>query len=138
MDNYILILISFPIAIVLALVIMIIIRFLASCFIQLLIFVTIAALIGIGVYIFTQEPTGASIGTVSLTEDKTFRIIVAVLCFVLAAIIFVVMCCFKKRLELASRIVEVSAVFVAGNCGIVLVPFMMFLITILFLGLWIV
>jgi len=67
MDNYVLILISFPIAIILALVIMIIIRFLASCFIQLLIFVTIAALIGIGAYIFTQSPSGASPGTVSLT-----------------------------------------------------------------------
>lgn len=67
MDNYVLILISFPIAIILALVIMIIIRFLASCFIQILIFVTIAALIGIGAYMLTQDSSGASAGTVSLT-----------------------------------------------------------------------
>jgi hypothetical protein len=62
---------------------------------------------------------------------------VAIVCYLLALVIFVVFCCFRSRLGLASKIVEVAAVFVAGNCGIVLVPFIMFIVTILFVALWI-
>jgi solute carrier family 44 protein 1 (choline transporter-like protein)/choline transporter-like protein 2/4/5 len=137
-QNYTLILIAIPIAILLALVLMVLIRFLASCFIYILILVAIGSLIAIGVYVLTQDTSGATAGTVSFIEDPKAKIVFVVICFALAAIIFVVMCCLRSRIALASSVVEVSAVFVAGNCGIVLVPFLMFLVTIIFIALWIV
>jgi solute carrier family 44 (choline transporter-like protein), member 1 len=137
MENYSLILISLPIAILLALVIMILIRCLAGCFIYVLIFVAIAALIAFGTFILIGNPLQTGYGAISLVEDPKWKIIVGGVCYLLALIIFVVFCCFKSKLALASKIVEVAAVFVAGNCGIVLVPFILFIVTILFVTLWI-
>lgn len=64
--------------------------------------------------------------------------VVSILCFLLAAAIVVFVCCFRSRISLAAKIVEVSAVFVGKNCYIVLVPLFMFFITLVFLILWIV
>lgn len=131
MENYTLILLAIPIAIILALVLMVLIRLLASCFIYILILVTVGALVALGAYLLSVKPEEIPFGT------NTSRIVYAVICFVLAFLIFLLMCCFRSRLQLASKIVEVAAVFVAGNCGIVLVPFIMFIVTILFIALWI-
>ena len=103
--NYTLVLISFPIAILLAIVLMVIIRCLAECFIYLLVFVTVAALVAFGGYLFTQTATGGQLGGISLTEDPTSRTVLAVICFILALIITIAVCCFRKRLSLASKIV---------------------------------
>jgi hypothetical protein len=138
MENYMLIVLALPIAIILALIVMIIVRFTAGCFIYLLIFITLAALIGFGAYILTQPLTaGGSQGAISLLEDPTAKTILAVICFVIAALMILFFCCFRKRIELASSIVKVSAVFVAGNCGIVLVPVILFVVMVAFLTLWI-
>ncbi len=138
MANYSLILISLPIAILLALVFMILIRCLAGCFIYVLLFVAVAALIAFGTFILIGNPFQTGYGAISLVEDPKWKIIVAIVCYLLALIIFIVFCCFRSKLALSSKIVEVAAVFVAGNCGIVLVPFILFLVTILFVALWIV
>lgn len=137
MQNYSLILISLPIAILLALVFMVLIRCLAGCFIYILIFVAIAALIAFGTFILIGNPLHTGYGAISLVEDPKWKIIVAAVCYLLAAIIFVVFCCFRSKLGLAAKIVEVAAVFVGQNCGIVLVPFILFIVTILFVALWI-
>lgn len=51
MDNYVLIILAFPISIILALIIMLFIRLTASCFIYLLIVVTFGVLVCFGVYL---------------------------------------------------------------------------------------
>ena len=117
---------------------MILVRCLAQCFIYILIFAAIGALIALGAYILAYPSNSTGYGPLPFTQDPKVKIIFAVLCFALALIIFIVMCCFRKRLSLASKIVEVSAVFVAENCGIVLVPFLLFIVTFLFIALWIV
>jgi hypothetical protein len=66
MENYSLILISLPIAILLALVVMILIRCLASCFIYILLFVAIGALIAFGTFILIGNPFQTGYGAISL------------------------------------------------------------------------
>ena len=51
MENYVLIILAFPIAILLSLIIMLFVRCTASCFIYLLIIVTVAVLVAFGVYL---------------------------------------------------------------------------------------
>jgi hypothetical protein len=103
----------------------------------LLILVAFGALIGVGTYILIGDSSSAAAGVVSLAEDPTWKIVIAIICYLLALIILIAMCCFRSRLALASKVVEVAAVFVAGNCGIVLVPFIMFIVTVIFVALWI-
>ncbi len=136
MEGWKLILLAIPISIALALIIMIIVRFTAGCFVYILIFLCIGTLVVFGIYIYTQ-PVGGTIGSTALFQNQTARTIVSILCFALAAAILVFFCCFKSRINLASKIVEVSAVFVAKNCYIVLIPLIMFLVTLAFLTLWI-
>jgi hypothetical protein len=54
MQNYLLIVIALPIAIILALIVMLFVRFTAGCFIYILILASISALVGFGAYILTQ------------------------------------------------------------------------------------
>lgn len=136
MEGWKLILLAIPISIVLALIIMIIVRFTAGCFVYILIFLCIGTLVVFGIYIYTQ-PVGGTIGSTALFQNQTGRTVVSILCFAFAAAILVFFCCFKSRINLASKIVEVSAVFVAKNCYIVLIPLIMFLVTLAFLCLWI-
>jgi hypothetical protein len=133
MENVSLIALALPIAIILALVFMVFIRLTAGCFIYLLIILSVGALIAFGAYLLLQ-PAG---GIDSVALDPTTKIIVAVACFLVALLIIVMMFCFRKRIALASSIVKVSAKFVAGNCGIVLVPVVLFIVMVLFIALWI-
>lgn len=55
----------------------------------------------------------------------------------MAALIILMACCFRKRLSLASSIVKVTANFVSSNCGIILLPLLLFVIMVLFIALWI-
>lgn len=115
---------------------MLIVRCTAGCFVYILIFICVGALVIFGIYIWTQ-PVGGEIGTSALFQNNTARTIVSIACFFLAAAILVFFCCFKSRIDLASKIIEVSAVFVAKNCYIVLIPLIMFIVTLLFLALWV-
>ena len=120
----------------LALLTMVLVRLIASCFVYVLIFLCVLTLVVFGAYVWTQ-PVGGQIGESALFQNNATRTIVSVGCFILAAIILVFFCCFRSRIALASKIIEVSAVFVSKNCYIVFIPLMMFAVTLVFLCLWI-
>ena len=132
MDNYELVIFAFPIAIVLSLIIMLLVRFTAGCFIYLLIGLTLVGLVGLGIFLIVSD-TAATY----TTDNKTARIIFAVVCFVLALIILIMVCCFRKRISLASSIIKVSSRFVTENCLIIILPLVLFVIMICFMVLWI-
>lgn len=138
MQNYLLILIAMPIAIILALIVMLFVSLTAGCFVYIMILFSIGSLGGFGVYLLTQpvDPTG-TVGSFSIIQNPTAKIILAVICLLLAVLIVVFFCCFRKKIGLASSIVKISAVFVAGNCGVVFLPFFMFLVMVAFLTVWI-
>ena len=97
----------------------------------MLIFILIGVIVAFGIYAFTQPVGGGGYGTTFLFGNATIRAIVIVLTFLLAFAIIIFVCCYRQRISLASKIVEVSAVFVAKNCYLVLVPLVMFAITII-------
>jgi hypothetical protein len=136
MENYVLIILAFPIAILLSLIVILFIRLTASCFIYLLIFATIVALILFGVYLFMM-PSLAEPGEEPLINDNTTRILVGIAVLLLAVLITIMVCCVRKRLSLASSIIKVSATFVTANCSIVFLPILLFVIMVLFVALWI-
>ena len=133
MNGWPLLLFSIPIAIILALLFMVFIRCCAGCFIYILIFMAIGALIGFGVYLLIT-PTNAVAGTAA---GATGSIIVAVVCFLFAFLILLLLCCFKKRISLATSIVKVAANFVQSHCLVVLLPVFLFIVTLVFLVLWV-
>ena len=133
MQNWPLLLFSIPIAIILALLFMVFIRCCAGCFIYILIFLTIGALVGFGIYLIIT-PTNPVAGT---SAGTTGSIIVAVLCFLFAFLIILLLCCFRKRISLATSIVKVAANFVSSHCLIVMLPVFLFLVTLAFLVLWV-
>lgn len=137
--SYTLILIAIPIAIILSIIFMLVIRFTAGCFVYILIFFAIGALVAIGLYLVLApvSSTGASNGYVTLLSNRPVCIIIAVLCFILAAAILVMVCCFKKRISLAASIIKVAARFVDENLGVLCLPIILFAVMILFLTLWI-
>ena len=131
-----LILVAIPVAIVLSLIIMVLIRCFATCFIYILIFILVGVLIAFGIYVWTQ-PVGGFIGSTSLFKSNILRAIVSILSFLLAFAIVLFVCCYRSRISLAAKITEVAAVFVAKKCLIVLVPFLMFAVTLFFVVLWV-
>lgn len=135
LENYVLIILSLPIAIVLALIIMLFVRLTASCFIYLLIVVTVGVLIAFGVYLILGNKVSPD--SQPIFASDTTRILIAVGAFVLALLIIIMVCCFRKRLSLASSIVKVSANFVSSNCFIVFLPILLFFVMIIFIALWI-
>ena len=135
MENYVLIILSLPIAIVLALIIMLFVRLTASCFIYLLIVATVGVLLAFGVYLILGNKVSPD--SQPIFASDTTRILVAVGVFLLAILIIIMVCCFRKRLSLASSIVKVSANFVSSNCFIVLLPILLFFVMIIFISLWI-
>lgn len=135
LEGWKLILVSIPIAIVIALILLIFVRCTASCFIYILLLLSVGALVIFGIYIWTQ-PIGGTVGNGSLFQNNTARTIVSIVCFVLAAAILIFFCCFRSRISLASKIIELSAAFATKNCYIVLIPLVLFLVTLLFLTLW--
>jgi hypothetical protein len=104
-DNYVLIILALPIAILISLIIMVFIRFTASCFIYLLIITIFAVLVAFGVYLIMMPSLQESTAGTPLIADNATRIILAVVFLLLAVLIVVMVCCFRKRLSLASSIV---------------------------------
>ena len=112
---------------------MVIIRCCGGCFIYMLIFLSILALVALGIYLLvapTNPVTGSNTGT-------TGSIIAAVICFILAFLIVLLVCCFRHRIALGASIIKVAAKFVSENCLIVLLPIFLFVVTIAFLVLWV-
>lgn len=65
MNGWVLVLLAIPIAIVIALILMVIIRFAGGCFIYILIALAVLSLIALGVYMWTQ-PVGSTVGSSTL------------------------------------------------------------------------
>ena len=99
-----LILISIPIAILFSIVVLVLIRLTASCFIHILIFLLIGLLVAFGIYVWFQ-PIGANAVTTSLFNSNFARIVTSIICFVLALAIFIFMCCYHSVIRLAAKIV---------------------------------
>ena len=99
--SYGLILLSFPMAILVAVGFMFLIRGAAKFFIYLLLAFTIFALIGIGVYLVATP--GQNAGTLA----------VAILCFIFAVLIIMVVIFIRRKLSLAASIIKVAANFVS-------------------------
>lgn len=125
---------AIPIAIVLSIIFMIFMRLTAGCFVYLLLGLSIAACIGLGVYLIAA-PTDSIAG---VAMNRVFAITFGVLLIIFGLLIGVGLCCYRKRIRLASIIVQASARFVKENCSISFLPIVLFLILIGYLALWIV
>lgn len=130
-----LILIAIPIAILLSVFVMVVVRLTAACFIYLLIFLLIGTLLTLGIYVWTQ-PVGASAGVTSMFNSQFTRAVFSIVCFILAGATLLFVCCYHSRISLAAKITEVSAIFVAKNCLITLLPLVMFIVTLVWLVVW--
>lgn len=118
---------------------MVFVRCTAGCFIYLLIAATLAGLIGFGVFLLIQPAESTNLeGSLSILQNQTVKISLAVLCLVIAGLLTLFLCCFGKRVALASSIIKVAAIFVANNCLIILIPILLFIVMIAFIALWIV
>jgi hypothetical protein len=93
----------------------------------------IGALIGFGVYLLIT-PSNSVAGT---SAGTTGSIIVACICFLFAFLILLLVCCFRKKIALATSIIKVAAKFISTHCGVVLVPVVLFIVTLFFLVLWV-
>lgn len=124
---------AIPIAIVLSVVFMLFIRLTAQCFVYILLALAVAACIGLGVYLLLS-----SNGTVSgFAINKTFAMILGGLLIAFGVLLTIGLLCFRKRIRLASIIVQASARFVKENCLISFLPFLLFIFLALFIALWI-
>lgn len=125
---------AIPIAIVLSIIFMVFMRFTAGCFVYILIALSILACIGLGIYLLAA-PTDSVAG---VAMNRVFAIVLGVLLIIFGILIGVGLCCYRKRIRLASIIVQASARFVKENCTISFLPIILFLILIAYLALWIV
>lgn len=128
MNNYVLVILGVPIAIIIAVLFMLLIRFIAGIFIYILIFLTIGALVGLGVY-FLMGPVNSA--------GNTGSIILAVIFFVMAFLILLLVICFRHRISLATSIIKVASKFTTDNCLIVLLPVLLFVVMVVVLVLWV-
>ena len=115
---------------------MCVIRYTAGCFVYIVLGICVASLFGLGIYMWTQ-PVGGSVGAASAFQNATVRTIVSCGFFLLGAALVVFLCCFRSRISLASAIVKVSSTFVASNFFILLVPLLLFFVTLFYIALWI-
>lgn len=122
-----------PIAIVLSVIFMIFMRLTASCFVYLLIGVSILACIGLGAYLIASP--NAPIGGMAMNKIASY--VVGGLLIAFGVLIGIGLCCYRKRIRLASIIVQASARFVKENCTISFLPLVLFLILLVYLTLWI-
>ena len=87
---------------------MLFIRLTAGFFVYLLIGLSTLACIGLGVYLIIS-PSDSVVG---VAMDRVFSIIIGSVLILLGALIAIGLCCYRKRIRLASIIVEASARFV--------------------------
>lgn len=123
---------SIPIAILIAIVFMLFIRLTASCFIYLLIVLAFLVLVALGVYTLI-----APLAISNTNTSNVYKYIAAVVCFLLAILVVIIACCFKKQIDLASNVVKVSSRFVASHPYIILLPLILFIVMLAFISLWV-
>lgn len=99
---------SIPIAIVLSIVFMVFIRLTAGCFVYLLLALAIVACIGLGGYLIAT-PSDSVAG---VAMNRVFAIVFGALLIAFGLLVLVGVCCYRKRIKLASIIVQSSARFV--------------------------
>lgn len=99
---------AIPIAIFLSIVFMLFIRLTAGCFVYLLLFLSIAACIGLGIFLIVT-PTDTAIG---VGMNRVFSIVLGALLILFGVLIALGLICYRKRIRLASIIVQTSARFV--------------------------
>lgn len=112
---------------------MIFIRFTAACFVYLLLGLSIAACLALGIYLLVV-PSSTYAG---VSFNRAFVVIIAVLLIIFGVIMTIGFLCYRKKIRLASVIVQTSARFVKENCIISFLPFVLFLIMTVFLTVWI-
>lgn len=128
------ILAAIPIAIVMSLIFMLIMRFTAGIFVYLLLVISVVFLIGLGIYLIVpQTPTFAGIAVESGVGIK----IIGALCIIIGIAIVLGFCCYRRRIKLAATIVKVSARFVKENCAVTVLPLILFVVMFIFIILWI-
>ena len=127
------ILAAIPIAIVLSLIFMLIMRFTAGIFVYLLFAITIVFLVGLGIYLVMPHEEVVS----GIQTNGTAAKIFGGICIALGVIILIAFLCYRKRVALAATIVKVSARFVSENCIVAFLPIILFIFMIIFLALWI-
>lgn len=69
--------------------------------------------------------------------NKVAAMILGGLLIAFGVLLAIGLLCYRKRIRLASIIVQASARFVKENCTISFLPFLLFLVLALFLALWI-
>ncbi len=113
---------------------MLLIRFTASCFLYLLVVLCFLTLVAVGILAIIA-PTAIS----SKYDDSAnaYRIAGAVICFLFAILLVVVACCLRRQISLASSIIKVASRFVTEHCMIVLLPLVLFFVTLAFTTLWV-
>lgn len=109
------------------------IRFTAGCFVYLLLALSILACIGLGAYLIAA-PTDSVAG---VAMNRVFAITFGALLILFGVLITIGVCCYRKRIRLASIIVQTSARFVKENCAISFLPLLLFVVLIAFIAVWI-
>lgn len=99
---------AIPIAIVLSIIFMLFIRLTAGCFVYLLLALAIAACIGLGIFLIVT-PTDTAVG---VEMNRVFSIVLGALLILFGVLIALGLICYRKRIRLASIIVQTSARFV--------------------------
>ena len=117
---------------------MLLMRITSGFFVYLLLALSIISLLAFGFYLLVAPQTQYAALASTITQNQYISKIVAVLCIVLGILIAIMAFCFRKRLSLASSIVKVSTRFVNENCPVMFLQMILFVIMILFVGLWIV
>ena len=104
-------------------------RLLSSIFVYLLFAGSIVVFIGLGVYLLLPQNQG-NLGGINI--DKTFLIVIGIISILLGAIILFLFICYRKRVTLAATMTKVAARFVQENCLITCLPFVMFVLMVVF------
>lgn len=99
---------AIPIAVVLSVIFMIFMRLTAGCFVYLMIIISILGCIGLGAYLIASP--NAPIGGVAINKIASY--VVGALLILFGLLVGIGLCCYRKRIKLASIIVQASARFV--------------------------
>lgn len=99
---------AIPIAIVLSIIFMLFVRCTAGFFVYLLLAVSVLACLVLGIYLIAV-PHETVVG---VAINRAFAIIIGILLILFAVFIGIGLICYRKRIRLASVIVQVSARFV--------------------------
>jgi hypothetical protein len=112
---------------------MLVLRFTAGIFVYLLLGLSIIGCLALGIYLICV-PNDSYAG---IPVNRIFVLIVGGLLIAFGVLLTIGLICFRKRIKLATIIVQVSARFVEENFKIIILPFILFFVMIAFLTIWI-